>query len=74
MSNKETSAPTFLDEHALGGRNGMTLRDYFAAKAMASYILDDAMRKNSDTQSFWLEAISEASYRMADEMMKARKA
>lgn len=46
--------------------NGMTLRDYFAAKAMQSYLLD----KYRD--SFTFEQWAEAAYEMADAMLKAR--
>ena len=48
---------------ALGG---MTLRDYFAAKAMQSYLLD------KDRDSFTFEQWAQASYEMADAMLKAR--
>ena len=43
--------------------NGMTLRDYFAAKAMQNYICDD----------YTLDAIAKAAYEMADAMLKARE-
>jgi hypothetical protein len=46
---------------------GMTLRDYFAAKAMQSMCL--AVRREQD-----VEIIPEAAYRMADAMLKAREA
>ena len=42
--------------------NGMTLRDYFAAKAMQNYICDD----------YTPDAIAKAAYEMADAMLKAR--
>lgn len=45
-----------------GFDSGMTLRDYFAAKAMQALI-------QRDEQSIAWEA-----YRLADEMMEARKA
>ena len=56
----------FTDEHALS----MTLRDYFAAKAMQSFItlcykeIDVAKDK---------AGIVESAYEIADEMMEARK-
>ena len=46
---------------------GMTLRDYFAAKAMQSYLLD------KDRDSFTFEQWAQASYEMADAMLKARE-
>lgn len=42
---------------------GMTLRDYFAAKAMQNYICDD----------YTPDAIAKAAYEMADAMLKARE-
>lgn len=45
---------------------GMTLRDYFAAKAMQSMCL--TVKREQD-----VEIIPEAAYRMADAMLKARK-
>ena len=46
--------------------DGMTLRDYFAAKAMQSYLLD------KDWDSFTFEQWANAAYEMADAMLKAR--
>ena len=46
--------------------DGMTLRDYFAAKAMQSYLLD------KDRDSFTFEQWAQAAYEMADAMLKAR--
>ena len=59
--------PTF--PVADGGRYGgigMTLRDYFAAKAMQSYLLD------KDRDSFTFEQWANAAYEMADAMLAAR--
>ena len=58
--------PTTSDNYASPDSTGMTLRDYFAAKAMQSYLLD----KNRD--SFTFEQWAQASYEMADAMLKAR--
>lgn len=46
--------------------DGMTLRDYFAAKAMQSYLLD------KDRDSFMFEQWAKAAYEMAGAMLKAR--
>ena len=46
--------------------DGMTLRDYFAGMAMQSYLLD------KDRDSFTFEQWAQASYEMADAMLKAR--
>jgi hypothetical protein len=48
------------------GDSGMSLRDYFAAKAMQSYILHPDYEDASD------EWLADCSYLIADEMMKAR--
>ena len=64
-----TGGPAFpvYDDHGQyvnGG--GATLRDYFAAKAMQSYLLD------KDRDSFTFEQWAQAAYEMADAMLKAR--
>ena len=53
----------------LTGETGMTLRDYFAAKAMNSLINDPDWRSDM----VWHET-AYAAYQMADAMMKARDA
>jgi len=49
-----------------GFDNGMTLRDYFAAKAMQSFILDPDMKDVINID------IAFCAYEHADAMMKAR--
>ena len=49
----------------IGGSNGMTLRDYFAAKAM------QAMTHRGDGDMYFCSA---QAYKMADAMLKAREA
>ena len=51
----------------IGPCAGMTLRDYFAGRAMQSYLLD------KDRDSFTFEQWAQASYEMADAMLKARE-
>ena len=51
----------------IGPCDGMTLRDYFAGRAMQSYLLD------KDCDSFTFEQWAQASYEMADAMLKARE-
>ena len=53
---------------------GMTLRDYFAAKAMQGFVMDDVLCKEAATEPEWYENIAEASYKQADAMLKARQA
>lgn len=50
----------------IGGSNGMTLRDYFAAKAMQS------MNSRPDYDDVAADAIALDSYELADAMLKAR--
>ena len=45
---------------------GISLRDYFAAKAMQSYLVD------KDRDSFTYDQWAQAAYFMADAMLKAR--
>ncbi len=47
---------------------GITLRDYFAATAMQAYFTDPHVAFCSDV----IEAGSQAAYRIADAMLKAR--
>ena len=82
MSNTDTGGPAFphtveYKGSECGGvvpHGGMTLRDYFAAKAMA--IMWDAYDKgycglnNNDAPN--VEIIAEGAYKLADAMLKAR--
>lgn len=68
--NKDNTAPAFPTTQYANGisptghTEGMTLRDYFAAKAMKSY--------SDDTEELMLENAIKA-YKQADKMMEARK-
>ena len=53
------------DEEALRLRNGMTLRDYFAAKAMQAFIGQHVDAGGDDH-------LAEESYSVADAMLRAR--
>lgn len=52
---------------------GMSLRDYFAAKAMASLIIPDDRGMSEKMESGICKRLSEQAYRMADAMLEARK-
>ena len=57
---------------------GMDLRDYFAAKAMQSYIENDELRRHikilGESESMGLrECIAKFAYLQADAMMKVRE-
>ncbi len=54
-----------------GYSEGMTLRDYFAAKAMQ--VLTTKLASTGDMHVFD-DAVAESAYAMADAMLKAREA
>jgi hypothetical protein len=69
MNYTKTGGPAFpgfdyIDQHGKKNPEGMTLRDYFAAKAMHG-LMDAAMP---------MPEIAQAAYQMADDMLKARQA
>ena len=78
MINTNTGGSAFPSHGSMGevAQEGMTLRDYFAAKAMQ--IMWDAYDKgycglnNNDAPN--VETIAEGSYLLADAMLKARGA
>jgi hypothetical protein len=76
---KETGGPAFPQSltsgpsgHVVSSADtdefGMTLRDYFAAKAMQAYWNDDSLHPSVTKGN-----AAEWSYAMADAMMEARK-
>lgn len=52
---------------------GMTIRDYFAAKAMAPMLAGATLPTKADRDE-WLPLLAEVAYEVADAMMKAREA
>lgn len=74
MSEINTGGPAFPGQptlhsptgYKIEAHNGMTLRDYFAAKAMQGYLIAPDTGWNFDE-------IVAASYKMADAMLEARK-
>jgi hypothetical protein len=68
--------PARPTEHLHGGisitaHHGMLLRDYFAAKAMQGLIVNTTPDLSKGVRA---HHIAEAAYKLADEMLKARKA
>lgn len=67
MSDKDTGGSAFPVQYSEGSvAKGMTLRDYFAAKAMQYWLslpIDDAQLAKVGTEA----------YRFADAMLEARK-
>jgi hypothetical protein len=76
MSNTNTGGPAFPTQVA--SYEGMTLRDYFAAKAMQSIlpsyqnVFDD--ETGSDDDPTFPELLAKDAYVMADAMLKVREA
>jgi hypothetical protein len=81
MSNTNTGGPAFPTQSKLGvndtstwiaeipGQPGMTLRDYFAAKAMQGMFASSLVPQNVTNEELSTEA-----YNVADAMLKAREA
>lgn len=90
MSNTNTGGPAFpypfYDEkgHCIDGIEGMTLRDYFAAKAMVGlmsteraneYVDEDGVFSDEDGTLFvHTRFLAEEAYMIADAMIAAREA
>ena len=75
MSNTNTGGPAFpVPVNALNDMEGMTLRDYFAAKAMQ--IMWDAYDKGYcgviDPDTFDNKTLATGAYQIADAMLKAK--
>lgn len=70
MSNTNTGGPAFPHETTSMTHSGMTLRDYFAAKAMQSNLT--VIREFPNEQ--WRMGLALDAYAMADAMLKAREA
>jgi len=75
MSTIETGGPAFPRDYAHDGHNGMTLRDYFAAKAMQAIISKHG--REDDNPGFFDcatdESVARCAYIYADAMLAARK-
>ena len=65
---KDTGGPAFPHSRLGSDAEGMTLRDYFAAKAMPWVASDLPVCEDFSKQ------VAEFSYKMADAMLKARQA
>ena len=61
--------PAFPTQHGMI-MQGMTLRDYFAAKAMQGLVTS----RHTDYENGWYaeDMLAESAYKMADAMLKAR--
>jgi hypothetical protein len=73
MSNNNTGGPAFPSHHDddIGyPAKGMTLRDYFAAKAMQALIIANGPTPNGG----WPTYAERTAYTIADAMLKAKEA
>ena len=67
------NTPAFPNPH-YNNVYGMTLRDYFAAKALQSLITNFLTKELDEVDpNGWMEGLAMDSYSMADAMMKARE-
>lgn len=73
-NNTDDEAEGFLDEVVLPGArheySGMTLRDYFAAKAMQGFAASPSMIDSNDSRA--ITYVAAASYAIADAMLAER--
>ena len=77
MSEDQDALPAFPQKEPLASDcHGMTLRDYFAAKAMQSFIseLDGPRDDHPGCPSWTNEQVADLAYAQADAMIKAREA
>ncbi len=69
---KKTGGPAFPQQHDATGSEGMTLRDYFAAKSVGHYLLNstdrDAVNAGMEIEQF----AAVQAYMLADAMLMAR--
>ena len=66
--------PEFPQNGSLLGEKGMTLRDYFAAKAMHASMTTPADTACHAEADDWTISLAEMAYRVADAMLRAREA
>jgi hypothetical protein len=72
MNNISSPIQYFTKDHAVS----MTLRDYFAAKALQGMSANPADVHDADQETYdeYVEEISRCAYKIADAMIKAREA
>ena len=74
MTTKDTGGPAFpfagSDGHCLNDA-GMTLRDYFAAKAMQTLLGSEYTSEHGLTEG-WMREMAHESYMVADAMLAER--
>jgi hypothetical protein len=73
MSNTNTGGTAFPC-HTIAMHEGMTLRDYFAAKAMQAATSGHIGHYGHEINHWQVKDIASYAYEMADAMLKAREA
>jgi hypothetical protein len=73
MSDTNTGGPAFPTDTATV-EYGITVRDYFAAKAMQSTLADNTYVERTETAAEWVAIVAKSSYEIADAMLKERDA
>lgn len=72
MTQKETGGPAYPNKH---GYLGMTLRDYFAGKALVGIVADERFERLATSAGVdWDYLTGQLSYEIADAMIAARDA
>lgn len=73
MSEKDNGWPAFPAQHfdLVENEHGLSIRDYFAAKAMQAFIRNHQCSSLDDEK--FDEMIARFSYELADAMLKARQ-
>lgn len=71
MNTNDNGWPAFPRDHAADGHNGMTLREYFAAKAMAAHINRHPLGVGGFGYQLD-ETMAEWAYQQADAMLDER--
>jgi hypothetical protein len=76
MSNINTGGPAFpVPANAFNDQEGMTLRDYFAAKVLPAIYKDTCECARVEGWALgWPDDVAAEAYKMADAMLKAREA
>ena len=77
MSKENNGGPAFPERYNYEtaqqmAEPGMTLRDYFAAKAMQTFLRDAVLPTKEDRQEH-LPPVAEVAYEVADAMLKVRE-
>lgn len=65
--------PVYPESGVCSGTNGMTLRDYFAAQALAALLAGDDHRGAGAAPGHGTDLVTRYAYRIADAMLEERE-